>query len=408
MDDQHQEYKVNNSIFLVELDKIKPNPLQPRAEFDEQKLKELSESIRQYGILQPLVVVRQEREVPTGTLVEYELVAGERRLRASKLAGLTQVPVIIRRESSDRIKLELALLENVQREDLNPIERAIAFKQLSETFGLKQREIGEKMGKSREFVANSLRILSLPEEMQKALVEGGISEGHTRPLLMLADRPEAQTILFKDIIYKKLSVRDAEKISRRIAHDRARKHDDLPDASTRNIEENLARTLGTRVTIERKGLGGVITISFFSDEELRDLLDKVAHPEDAAASAAMKLEAEEHFAANVQPTTDDQQLTTSVAREMYQSFVPTELKTPEIAAAPEEEMLPPADVHEIAPMAAIPQSFDNNEPPVAHTASVATLDEIMQNLDDAFGNKSADADNADREIEKEAIDKFVI
>ena len=255
---------------------MKPNPFQPRREFDENRLKELSESIRQYGVLQPLVVVRCEHEVSTGTVVDYELIAGERRLRASKLAGLLQVPVIIREEPAEQVKLELALVENVQREDLGPIERAIAFRQMADMFGMKQREIAVKIGKSREFVANTMRLLVLPEEIKQALVDGSINEGHTRPLLMLSDKPEAQKILFKDIVYKKLSVRDAEKAARRIAYERARKLDDLPDQNTRVLEEKLAHVLGTRVAIERRGLGGVISISFFSAEELRDILEKVA------------------------------------------------------------------------------------------------------------------------------------
>ncbi|MEK7596335.1 MAG: ParB/RepB/Spo0J family partition protein [Patescibacteria group bacterium] len=266
----------NLSIFWVETEKIKPNSLQPRRTFDEARLKELAESIRQYGVIQPLVVVRKEYEVETGTAVDYELVAGERRLRASKLAGLVQVPVIIRQESVERVKLELALIENIQREDLNPVERAIAFKRLIDDFGIKQREIGAKIGKSREFVGNSIRILNLPQEMQDALMEGKINEGHTRPLLMLSDRFGDQQILFKDILYKNLSVRDAEKISRRIARDRARKQDDSPDPGIRRVEEKLAQVLGTRVSIERKGQGGVIAISFFSDEELADISGKIA------------------------------------------------------------------------------------------------------------------------------------
>lgn len=271
----NQNNQIQNSIFWVETEKIKPNPFQPRHEFDESRLRELSESIRQYGVLQPLVVVRCEHEVPNGTAVNYELIAGERRLRASKLAGLLQVPVIIRAEPAEKVKLELALVENVQREDLGPIERAIAFKQMADTFGMKQREIAAKIGKSREFVANTMRLLVLPEEIKQALVDGSINEGHTRPLLMLSDKPEAQKILFKDIVYKKLSVRDAEHAARRIAYERARKQDGLPDQNTRVLEEKLAHVLGTRVAIERRGLGGVIAISFFSDEELRDILAKV-------------------------------------------------------------------------------------------------------------------------------------
>jgi len=290
-----QEIKMA-SVYSVEVEKIRPNPMQPRREFDETKLKELSESIRQYGILQPLVVVRFERALDTGTAVDYELIAGERRLRAARLAGLTHVPVVIREEPPEKVKLELALIENVQREDLNAIERAKAFKQLMDEFNLKQRDVGARVGKSREFVANTMRLLSLPDYIQKAVVDGRISEGHTRPLLMLADRPQEQETLFNDIYFKRLSVRDAERTARRIAVERARRREDLPDAETRSLEDQLREALGTRVFIERKGIGGKIYIEFFSEDELRNLIAHVAmaraesehvtaHPADANTSS---------------------------------------------------------------------------------------------------------------------------
>jgi ParB family chromosome partitioning protein len=200
-----------NSIFWVETDKIKPNPYQPRREFDERALVDLADSIRQYGVLQPLVVTRNEIEKPDGLAVEYELIAGERRLRASRIAGLPQVPVIIRSGAEDaKVKLELAIIENLQREDLNPIDRAWAFMRLHSEFGFTHAEIGKKMGKSREYVSNSLRLLALPQDIMTALAERKISEGHTRPLMMLSDRPDEQTTLFKEIVIKKLSVREAE------------------------------------------------------------------------------------------------------------------------------------------------------------------------------------------------------
>ena len=211
MPDANQPAKPS-SIFFIEVDKIKPNPLQPRQEFDEARLSDLAESIRQYGVLQPLVVVRTERTSASGVVNEYELIAGERRLRASKLAGLPEVPVIIREEPADRVKLEMALVENVQREDLNALDRAVAFKKLSQEFSLTHKEIGARIGKSREYVANSIRLLSLPTEMQQALKEGHITEGHSRPLLMLTDRPLEQRALYEDILYKNLNVREAEKI----------------------------------------------------------------------------------------------------------------------------------------------------------------------------------------------------
>ncbi|PIT91474.1 hypothetical protein COU17_00595 [Candidatus Kaiserbacteria bacterium CG10_big_fil_rev_8_21_14_0_10_49_17] len=265
----------NDSIFWVELEKIKPNPFQPRKEFDEHKLRDLADSIRQYGVLQPLVVTKREVEKEDGGLAsEYELIAGERRLRASKIAGLSQVPVIIRTaDESDLVKLELAIIENLQREDLNPIDRALAFKKLAEDFGMKHRQIGEKIGKSREYVANTLRLLALPEEMQGALSAGKITEGHTRPLLMLTDKTEEQMTLYKEIMLKKLSVRDAEAIARRIAVDRARKKPLSPELTT--IEKELSEQLGTRVHIETREVGGKISIDFMSPEDLRALLEKI-------------------------------------------------------------------------------------------------------------------------------------
>lgn len=265
-----------NAIFWVDVEKIVPNPYQPRREFDEQALKELSESIRQYGILQPLTVSRIENWNEDGSLnVTYELIAGERRLRASKLAGLMQVPVIIRVGDDSKAKLELAILENLQREDLNPVDRAKAFAQLSAEFNLKHGEIGQKMGKSREYVSNTLRLLTLPEDVLNALAQGKISEGHTRPLMMLMDRPEEQLTLFKEMLLRKMTVREAEGIARRIAYDKVRKKDRFFDPDIAEIEGSLAETLGTRVHIEKREVGGKISIDFFSYEELQAILDHI-------------------------------------------------------------------------------------------------------------------------------------
>ena len=263
------------SVFWIEVDKIKPNPMQPRREFDEEKLKDLAESIRQYGVLQPLVVVRKETETESGISVEYELIAGERRLRASKMAGLYQVPVIIREDVDDKVKLEMAIIENLQREDLNPVERALAFKQLTESFGLKQSEVADRIGKSRVFVTNTLRILKLPQEIKDALQRGEITEGHTRPLLMLIDRPEEQKWLYQEIVVKKLNVREAEALSRKIASERARKRESEFDPAIKRIEEELAENLGTRVKIEKTGERGKILIDFFSEEELSAFLERI-------------------------------------------------------------------------------------------------------------------------------------
>jgi len=266
-----------DSIFWVEVERIKPNPFQPRRTFDEAALASLAESIRQYGVLQPLTVTRKEIERPgEGIFVEYELVAGERRLRASKLAGIIQVPVVIRTtEDSDMVKLELAIIENLQREDLNAVDRAEAFSRLVNEFGLKHLDVGKRVGKSREYVSNTLRILALPDEMIQALRDGHISEGHTRPLLMLTDRKEEQQTLFKDILTRGVNVRDAEQLARRIAVDRARAKQ---SADVALLEKELSEKLGTRVRIEKHEAGGKVTIDFFSPEDLTNLCLTLVNP----------------------------------------------------------------------------------------------------------------------------------
>ncbi|ETB63901.1 TPA: ParB/RepB/Spo0J family partition protein [Candidatus Nomurabacteria bacterium] len=266
----------SNSIFFIDVEKIKPNPFQPRREFDEARLKDLADSIRQYGVLQPLVVSRVEIEKEDGGIIaEYELIAGERRLRASKLAGVAQVPVIIRVGDDNMAKLELAIIENLQREDLNAVERARAFFRLVEEFKFTHTQIGQKMGKSREYVSNTLRLLSLPQEVLDALSAGKISEGHTRPILMLTDRPEEQMVLFKEIVFKKMTVRDAEKVARRIAYDRVRKKEYILDPEIAEMEEKLGETLGTRVQIDKKENGGQIKIDFFTNDDLHTILSLI-------------------------------------------------------------------------------------------------------------------------------------
>lgn len=262
---------------MVEVHKIKPNSMQPRRFFDEEKLHELAESIRQYGVLQPLVVIRQETELPHGTSVEYEIIAGERRWRASQLAGLTQVPVIIREEPSEKVKLEIALIENIQREDLNPLERAIAFKQLVDDFKMRHHEVGTKVGKSREFVSNSIRLLSLPEEIQEGLKRGLINEGHTRPLLSLSGFDEEQTSLYKEIIYRKMNVREAEAASRQIVKARGLRKGKAISRDTEIVlwENRLSDAFGTRVFVEPRGPGKRISIEFFSEEEFGNFLSKM-------------------------------------------------------------------------------------------------------------------------------------
>lgn len=267
-----------DSIFWVETEKVVPNPFQPRREFDQNKLQELSESIRMYGVLQPLTVTRKEVQREDGTFYsEYELIAGERRLRASRLAEVAQVPVIIREgEQSEQEKLELAIIENLQREDLNAIDRALAFQQLAEQFKLSHTEVAKKVQRSREYVSNSIRLLALPEHIQGALQRGELAEGHARTLLMLTDRPEEQETIFREILLKKMSVREVERIVRKIATDKVRKtnkHD--IDEHLIEIEKEFTETLGTRVQILKTEFGGKLTIDYFSEDDLAEILHRM-------------------------------------------------------------------------------------------------------------------------------------
>lgn len=262
------EHKMQNAIFWIEVDKIVPNPYQPRREFDEDRLKELAESVKQYGVLQPLVVSRTEEQLENGSIrVNYELIAGERRLRASRMAGLTQVPVVVRVGDDNREKLELAIIENLQREDLNPVERAQSFQRLADEFKLTWTDVGKKVGKSREYVSNTVRILMLPQDILDALSRGLITEGHTRPLLMLIDRPDEQMTLFKEMLVRKMTVREAEAIARKVAFEKIRKKSLFVTPEVVDLEEKLASSLGTRVQIEPRERGGRISIEYFSHDE---------------------------------------------------------------------------------------------------------------------------------------------
>lgn len=285
----------SNAIFWIEVEKVVPNPFQPRREFDQNKLQELADSIRMYGVLQPLVVTRKEIIRENGAFTtEYELIAGERRLRASKLAGLTQVPVIIRSgEESELMKLELAIIENLQREDLNAVDRALAFKQLAEQFGLSHGQVAQKVGRSREYVSNSIRLLLLPETILSALRVNDISDGHARTLLMLNDRPEEQDIVFREILLKKLSVREVERISRKIATEKVRKKEwSDSDPELIQIEREFTETLGTRVQIAKTDFGGRVTIDYFSQDDLQKLLALVHSGEHTKTALEEAQEAE--------------------------------------------------------------------------------------------------------------------
>src|SRR3989338_3749966 len=268
-----------DSIFWIEIEKIEPNPFQPRREFGEAALKDLASSIREHGVLQPVLVTKREIETPTGLDVRYQLIAGERRWRAAKLARLSQIPAVIRRGvPDDRIKLELALIENVQREDLNPMERARAFKQLVDEFHLVQREIAERVGKSREMIANTLRLLLLPAEIQEALHQGRISEGHARAVLMAGDDPLKQREVYNSVVMDRLNVREAENRARQLSGKifvPRRRPAKVQDPEMRSWQSRLEEILGTKVRLEKLGERGKIVVEFYSDEELRGILDKL-------------------------------------------------------------------------------------------------------------------------------------
>lgn len=273
------------SIFWLDVAKIEPNPEQPRKVFQVEQLTSLADSIRAHGILQPLLVTKVEVETPRGMDAKYQLVAGERRWRAAKIAGLREVPAIIRTAAMpDRQKLELALIENVQREDLNPLERAEAFQKLMDEFGLGQKEVADRIGKSREVVANALRILKLPSDIQTAIGSNVISEGHARALLMLDHDADEQRRLFDEIRAVNLTVRDAELGARaasrsRTGTRRARTVSRL-DPDSRALQRQLEEAFGTRVKLTKQGEHGRIVVEFYSDEELRGILDRIGRKED--------------------------------------------------------------------------------------------------------------------------------
>ena len=260
--------QAGGNVLYLETGKIKSNPHQPRKNFDKDKLKELADSIKEHGILQPLVVSKLKDD-------DFQLIAGERRLSAAKIAGLSHVPVIVR-DSSEQEKLELALVENLQRDNLNPIERAYAFQKLIDEFNFLQADVAKRMGKSREAVANTLRLLDLPAEIQRAILESRLSEGHGRVILSLSD-VEKKLLLFKEILKNGLSVRDAEALAKKIiaGFPKKLKIKSKKDSHLRELENKLSDVLGTRVKLTRKGKKGKIIIEFFSQEELGGIIKKI-------------------------------------------------------------------------------------------------------------------------------------
>lgn len=247
----------------VPVKNIRPNPKQPREDFEYHDLEDLINSIKEHGILQPLVVTKIDGE-------NYELIAGERRFRAAKFLNLRTVPAIVR-TARDQDKLELALVENIQRKNLNPIEEAKAFNQLMQEFSLTQEKVAERVGKSRPVVANTLRLLTLPEEIQKALRSGKIKESHARTLLGLPDE-KAQMKYFSKILKNEMTVRDAESAVRKIKGTGRAKNDPALLAK----EELLRGIFGTKVEIKKRGAKGQIVIHFYSDEEYGDIIRKIS------------------------------------------------------------------------------------------------------------------------------------
>jgi ParB family transcriptional regulator, chromosome partitioning protein len=254
---------LNDRSLDVDTDLLRPNPFQPRTAIDETKIEELARSIRAHGIIQPIIVRRSGEG--------YEIVAGERRWRASQRAGLLKVPVVVRDIPDDRL-LAAALIENIQREDLNPVEEAHAYRRLADQFHLTQEQIADAVGKDRSSVANYLRLLKLPGEVLAGLGSGALSMGHARALLGLPD-DEMQLRVSRDVIGRNLSVRETEALVKKATQPPPEKTPVEKDVHTRAAEERLRFALGTRVRIERKRKGGQIEIDFGSEDELQRLFE---------------------------------------------------------------------------------------------------------------------------------------
>ncbi len=252
-----------DKVLRLSLDKISVNPMQPRRRFSDNRLDELVESVKLYGIIQPLIVSERDGG--------YELIAGERRLRAAEIVGLKEVPAIVRGVSEVE-KLEVALVENLQREDLNPVETAMAYRRLIDEFNLSQEEVAERTGKSRSAVSNTLRVLNLPEDIKIALIDGKITEGHAKILSGL-DGPDRQMVLFRKMLNAKMSVGDAAREARHMGGTKqARVKINYAD---KDKEFAFREFFKSKAEIRRKGKGGQIIINFYSDEELEGMVDKI-------------------------------------------------------------------------------------------------------------------------------------
>lgn len=261
------------AVESVDIDLIVPNPEQPRFGLDPDALNELAASIREHGLIQPLVVSRVERDHG----VIYQLIAGERRLQAARIAGLERVPVVVK-EAAGRDLLELALVENLQRSDLNPLEEGQAFRRLVDEFGMTQEEVAARVGRSRTAVANAIRLLSLDEDVKASLARGEISEGHARALLGLADVAQRRRA-WREVVDRGLTVRQTEELVRTWSHHEAaqrRSRGRQPSPEVAAVESRLAAALGTKVSVAKGRKGGRITIHFFSDEELDGFVRRLA------------------------------------------------------------------------------------------------------------------------------------
>jgi ParB family chromosome partitioning protein len=265
-----------SGLVQVEVDDITVNPRQPRRRVGEEGLRELADSIAEHGVLQPLIVTELAESAVEGS-PRYQLVAGERRWRAAMLAGFDSVPVLVK-EATPQETLELALVENLQRADLNPLEEASAYQQLVEEFGLTQEQVGERVGRSRVTVTNSLRLLRLPDGAKEALGAGSISEGHGRALLALEKEP-LQLRVLREIEKRGLSVRQTEELVRRLSDGAKQQPRAVQTPQTRALEDRFRRALGTKVNLYRSKRGGRLVIHFYSEEELQSIYEVIVREE---------------------------------------------------------------------------------------------------------------------------------
>lgn len=264
---KNEETQDSKGLRVIPVTAVVPNPHQPRSLMDEEKLAELAASIREHGLIQPLIV--------TQTGENYTLIAGERRWRAAQLAGLTELPVLVK-EATPQAMLELAIIENVQRADLNAVEEATAYRQLMDEFGLKHEEVAQRVGKARSTVSNLVRLLELPQVVQQAVIEGGISSGHARALAALPTT-EMQTAVMQQILKRRFNVRETEALVQKLLEaakpSPKRKKNLSPELAA--LQTRFEQTLGTRVHINKDAKGGKVIIHFYSDEELQTIYETI-------------------------------------------------------------------------------------------------------------------------------------